>query len=548
MLDSTGRCTRRACLGAVAALSVAMTGCGSTARDSTGADGGTVVASATAFPDFLDPALSYVALGWQVMWNVYTPLLTYAHAPGSAGTALVPGLAEALPDVSADGRTYKLTLRRGLSYSDGSAVKASDFEHTIKRVLNLESGGSSYYLSIVGAEQYVKAREASADIAGIATDDATRAITIRLRARDGTFSNVLALNFAGLVPGDTPFENQTRDPPPGVGPYRIDGVRLNRSFELVKVPGFALDGIEPAKLDRLSVRIVKNRRLLTQDTIQNKIDYMIDAPAPDQISSVRERFAASRYREFGTASTYFIFLNHRVAPFDDVRVRQAVNFAVDRRAIPRLFGGLLAPTCNFLPPQLKGYRKLDPCPFGDAPDLARARALVRQAGVAGDEVAVFASTEPESRAVAEYIADVLSDIGLRGRPRIVDGAVYIATVGNRTTRAQAGFAAFSQDFPHPANFTTLIDGRAIQPTNSPNFGNVDDAQITATLERAGASPDLDAVAGDYAAIDRRIVEEAHVVPLGNREDTVLYSDRIDADDCTLWHPVYGLDLTRLCLR
>lgn len=79
-------------------------------------------------------------------------------------------------------------------------------------------------------------------------------------------------------------------------------------------------------------------------------------------------------------------------------------------------------------------------------------------------------------------------------------------------------------------------------------GELDDAPITAILERAGTNADLGAVADDYAAVDRRIVEEAHVVPFGNRENTVLYSDRVDADSCTLWHPVYNLDLTRLCLR
>jgi peptide/nickel transport system substrate-binding protein len=415
-------------------------------------------------------------------------------------------------------------------------------------VLNLESGGSSYFLPIVGAEQYVKARRPSADIAGIDTDDETGDITIRLTSPQGSFSNVLALDFAGLVPGDTPFENLTRRPPPGVGPYRLDNVVLGHSYDLEKVPGFAVGAIKAATLDRITVRIVKNQRRQTQDTIDGKIDYMTDPPATDQLRMVRDRFGGTRYREFGVASTYFFFLNERVAPFGDVRVRRAVNYAIDRRAIPRLFGALLTPTCNFLPPEIKGYEKLDPCPYGDAPDLARARSLVRQAGATGDEVSVYGTNESASSAAVEYLADVLSDIGLKGRPRIIDGSTYFATIGSQRTKAQAGFVAFSEDFPHPANFTRLIDGRAIQATNSPNPGNVDDPKIDATIERASASADLDAVAVDYAAVDRRLVEQAHVVPFGNRKLTVLYSDRIDADRCTLWHPVYTVDLTKLCLR
>jgi peptide/nickel transport system substrate-binding protein len=529
-----------------ALLALGLGACGGGEKDRD--NGGTAVVSATTFPDFLDPAIAYSQIAWQALWTVYTPLLTYAHAEGRAGTELIPGLADALPRISADGRTYRLRLRSGLTYSDGTAAKASDFEHTIKRVLNLESGGSSYFLPIVGAKEYVEARQPSADIAGIDSDDATGDITIRLTSPQGSFSNVLALDFAGLVPGDTPFENLTRRPPPGVGPYRLDNVRLNRSYDLEKVPGFAVGAIRAATLDRITVRIVKNRRRQTQDALDGKIDYMTDPPAPDQVRMVRDRFGGTRYREFGTASTYFFFLNERVAPFDDLRVRRAVSYAIDRRAIPRLFGALLTPSCNFLPPEIKGYEKLDPCPYGDAPDLAKARALVRQAGATGEEVSVYSPNEPESSAVVEYLADVLSDIGLKGRPRIIDGSTYLATVGSQRTKAQAGFVAFFQDFPHPANFTPLIDGRSIQATNSTNPGNVDDPEIDATLRRANASPDLDAVAGDYAAVDRRLVEQAHIVPFGNRKLTVLYSDRIAADRCTLWHPVYTVDLTKLCLR
>ena len=182
----------------------------------------------------MDPALSYTQEGWTALWNVYTPLLTYKHAEGAEGATLIPGLAEAMPEISPDGKTYKLKLRPGLKFSDGTPVKASDFEHTIKRVLNLESGGSAFYLPIVGAEDYVKAGKPDADIPGIVTNDKTREITIKLNSQVGSFSNVLAMDFAGIVPGDTPFKNLTADPPPGVGPYKLTSSVPNRGFTMVK--------------------------------------------------------------------------------------------------------------------------------------------------------------------------------------------------------------------------------------------------------------------------------------------------------------------------
>src|SRR5215212_6054586 len=134
---------------------------------SSGKEGGSVTLAQTSQPDYLDPALSYTVNGWEPMWLVYTPLLTYARAEGSAGSKLIPGLAKELPKISEDGLTYRLTLRDGLKYSDGSPVRASDFEHTVKRVLNLESGGSAFYLGITGAQDYVDADKCDADIKGI---------------------------------------------------------------------------------------------------------------------------------------------------------------------------------------------------------------------------------------------------------------------------------------------------------------------------------------------------------------------------------------------
>jgi len=557
MLRALGRV---ACLSLTSLSMLGLAACGDSGGNSTtdagkastgGRGGGEILASYTSFPDFLDPALTYTTDGWTTLWSVYTPLVTYAHAEGAAGAELVPGLAESLPDVSEDGRTYKLTLRAGLRYSDGKPVKASDFEHAVKRVLTLQSGGSSFFLKIAGAEKYVRQGRARADISGIVTDDDTRAITITLDRPEGAFPNILAMSFAAPVPGDTPFQNLTKNPPAGVGPYRFANVRVNRGYDLLKVGSFDIEGLPQGKLDKISVKIIKNRRRQTQDTIRNKIDVMNDPPAPDQLREVRERFDGKRYREIVTNSTYFIFLNQKVAPFDKQQVREAVNFAVDKRAISRLFGGLLEPGCNFLPPGMQGYEKIEPCPFGDPlqpPDIAKAKSLVREADATDAPVTVYSADEPESKAVTAYLADVLTQIGLKAKLRIVAGEVYFTTVGNQKTKAQAGFASFSQDFPHPSNFFALVDGAAIQKTNNPNLGNVADEQIDAPLAKANQNADLAAVADDYAAIDRRIVEQAHVVPYGFRKFTVFYSERMDFDGCTVYHPVYAIDFANLCLK
>ncbi|MEA2143769.1 MAG: peptide/nickel transport system substrate-binding protein, partial [Solirubrobacteraceae bacterium] len=120
--------------------------------------------------------------------------------------------------------------------------------------------------------------------------------------------------------------------------------------------------------------------------------------------------------------------------------------------------------------------------------------------------------------------------------------------GNQKTKAQAGFANWFQDFPHPGNFMFLVDGDSIQATNNQNFGNVNNPEVNKLLDEANQNADIDAVADDYAKADKLVVEGAHVAPYGHRKLTVFYSERMDFANCTVWHPVYNLDFTNLCLK
>ena len=282
-------------------------------RRTAAAEGGEVTISQTSQPDYLDPALSYTVNGIEPLWLVYTPLLTYPHVEGAAGAELIPGLAEDLPEISADGKTYTLTLRDGLKFSDGTDVKASDFEHTIKRVLNLESGGSAFYQTIEGATEYLEKGDPEGDISGIETNDQTGEITIKLTEADASFSNILAMWFAGIVPGDTPFKNLTEDPPPGVGPFMITESVPNRQFVLEKNPEFEtlnIPDIPVPALDKITTQIIKNASQQAQDVLDNKLDYMQDPPPADLKPTVIEQ-ADDRYEEFATSSTYYLFMNTR---------------------------------------------------------------------------------------------------------------------------------------------------------------------------------------------------------------------------------------------
>ncbi len=546
------------------AAALLIAACGSDDSDTTtassGGTGGEATLTQTSQPDFLDPALSYTVNGWEPMWLVYTPLLTYRHETGEAGAELIPGLAEELPQVSEDGTVYTLQLRDGLTYSDGQPVVASDFEHTIKRVLNLGSGGAPFYEGIVGAKDYEAQDDPEADIKGIKTDDQTGEIEITLEAPDAAFSNVLAMNFAGLVPGDTPFKNQTESPPPGVGSYEITESVPNREFVMERRQDFGelgIEGVPEGKIDTLTTEIVKSSSKQAQDVLDNATDYMQDPPPadlkPTVVESVGPDTSDPRYAEFTTSSTYYFFMNHEVEPFDDPKVREAVNYGIDKPALARLFAGELAPGCTFLPPGFPGYDEaLDTtdCPWGDpnaAPDLETAQALIKEAGAEGAKVTVWGNNDDPTDKVTQAYADQLADIGLDTEVKILDGGVYFQTIGDQSTEAQTGFTNWFSDFPHPLNFYFLVDGDTIQPQNNQNFGNVDDPKINDEIDALRLEPDVQAVADRWAELDKYTVDSAAVAPYGHRKLSTFVSDRIDFDSVVV-HPLYYNDYSSFQLK
>jgi peptide/nickel transport system substrate-binding protein len=188
------------------------------------------------FPQSLDPGKDYTSQGFEVNWIVYTGLMTYAHANDKAGGQLIPGLATALPAITDGGKTYTATLRKGLKYSNGTPVKASDFIRSVERAVHIPWGGSGAFMTpiIVGASAYSTGKAKT--ISGITADNKTGKIVIHLTKPYGPFENVLAFPAMGLVPGNTPLAVEANDPPPGVGPYKVTDITPGQPYDVVKNP------------------------------------------------------------------------------------------------------------------------------------------------------------------------------------------------------------------------------------------------------------------------------------------------------------------------
>jgi peptide/nickel transport system substrate-binding protein len=511
----------------VAAIALASCGKGS----SGGAEGGILNATYASFPDAMDPQLSYTAEGWTAMGEIYIPLLTYKHAEGKEGSEVVPGLAKELPKISNDGKTYTLSLRPGLKYSDGKPVRASDFTYAIERTIKLNSPGTPFYTSIVGAERFAKAK--AGGISGIKTDDKTGEIQIELEKPRSTFVNELTLLFAAPVPQGTPIEDLSAHPPPGTGPYMISKSEPGKGWEYKRNPYWAkanskaMPEYPSGHVNGAKVTVVHNADAQVNDVEQGKYDWMQDPPPASRYAQVKEKYEGTQFRVYPTISTYYFWMNQKRPPFNDLKVRQAVNYAVDSAALERIYSGQIQATQQILPPGMPAYEKFELYPH----DMAKAKELIEEANPADRNITVWTDDESPNKEAGEYYDGVLSELGFHAKLKIIGAANYYPLIGNQSTPdLDTGWFDWFQDYPHPNDFfQTLLSGESIAPTGNSNFSETDEPELTreiAKLDEEQLGPEQEK---RYAELDKKFMEVAPWAPFGNRTLSTFVSSAINLE-------------------
>lgn len=527
----------------VAAMTTSgLTACGS--GGSEGKEGGTLHGTYAAFPDYLDPALSYTAEGWTAMYNTYIPLLTYAHASGAAGSKVIPGLAKSMPEISNGEKTYTLFLRKGLKYSDGTPVKASDFTFAVERLFKVNSGGSPFYTGIVGAEKFAETK--TGGIPGIKTNDKTGEIVINLVKPRGTFTNELGLMFVAPIPPNTPDKDQSPNPPPATGPYVITKSDPGRGWSYERNPQWAktnsklMPDLPSGHMDKIDISIIRNKSTQVHDTEQGKFDWMQTPPPPDLYAQVKDKYEGTQFRIENTISVYYFWMNTKRAPFDDLKVRQAVNYAVDPEALIRIYAGQIAPSQQILPVGMPGYEKYELYPH----DMTKAKALIKEADPSDRDITVWGNNESENSKATAYYQDVLQKLGFNAKLKIVNADNYFTVIGNQNTPdLDTGWFDWFQDYPHPNDyFQPLLAGESILPTNNANFTQTaypaEDKKIS-ELGEEQLGPKQEA---EYAKLDKSYMEKAVWAPYGNRTVPTFVSSAIDLDK-VIFNPTFSQDLT-----
>lgn len=499
--------------------------------------GGTVTVLHTR-PISIDPALQDDVLPLVSDALTRDGLVTYDHVPGAAGTRLVPDLALNVPVPTDGGTTYAFRLRPGIRYSDGRLVRAADYRRAIERVFRLPSTWRDGLKGILGT---TACTAAGCDLShGIVTDEATRTVTFHLRAPNPDFLAELTSSAASPVPPGTPWQAVSR-PIPATGPYVIAEASARR-IVWVRNPRFHewSHAAQPAgNPDRIVLRFGLSPAREVREVESGRADVFVDnIPAP-LLPSVERRYAAQLH-PYVIPATDFLSVNTMLAPFDDVRVRRALNLAIDRRAIVRLYGGALlaVPTCQVLPPGVIGYRRY--CPYTvragtsgayHGPDLARAHRLVAASGTRGEVVTVWGWTDDPtiSEGVVRYVARVLRTLGYRARVRLMTHASFdpaafpsIQLIANAWGDSPSGYIA-----------TWFACGRA---SGSAFFC---DPTIDRLSRRAGSlqATNLHAADALWADVDRRLVDQAVWVPMVNESGIAFLSSRVGNYES---HPYWGV--------
>ena len=473
---------------------------------------------------------------------VYDGLLTYRRVGGIGGAALVGNLAGRVPVPTAQGTTYTFQLRPDIRYSDGAPVRASDFRYSIERLLTLAPDFDTYDL-IEGAAECTARPPDRCDLsAGIDVDDSVGTITIRLTRADPDFLYKLAYPFASVVPSGTPMSVARTKPIPSTGPYQVESLDPDRELRLVRNPHFQVwsaDARPDGYPDEIRFHLSADGEAQVAAVEHGDADLMLLPPA-ERLQGLLTKYPG-RLHSDAVPWTDYMFLNTRVPPFDDLRVRQAFNHAVDRDRIVALLGGPLAarPTCQLLSPAVPGYRPY--CPYTlnrnpagtwTAPDLAKARALVSASGTAGMQVEVFAYEQFGRIVYGRYFVSLLRRLGYRSSLRVIsEFPDYLAYVGDSRNRAQIGPLGWYAEFTSAAPFLRdLFSCTSFVPESASNvnLSAFCDPAIDARMARAVELQASDPVRANtlWAEADRALVDEAAAVLLVNQQVVAFVSKRV----------------------
>jgi peptide/nickel transport system substrate-binding protein/oligopeptide transport system substrate-binding protein len=476
----------------------------------------------------LDPAIGYDWVNWSMIKSLYSRLMDYE--PGTPN--LVPSLAESF-EVASDGLTYTFKLRKGVKFSNGREVVASDVKYSIERAVDpkTQGPGAGFFGAIQGFEDVTGGK--STTLSGIETpDDGT--VVFKLSRPDATFLHILAINFASVVPKEA-VEAAGGDfgkKPVGSGTFILKDWTIGQQLVFEKNPNYYVKDMP--HIDKFTVEVGQEPLVALLRLQKGEVDIAGDGIPPAKFLEIKNSADGAQMIVDGQQlHTGYITLNTKVAPFDNVKVRQAVNMAVNKERITRILNGRATPANQPLPPAMPGYDKSF---TGHAYDVEKAKALLAEAGFAdGFETVLYSTnTDPQPR-IAQAIQQDLAAIGVKAEVRALAQANVISAGGTEGEAPMiwSGGMAWIADFPDPSNFYGPILGCAGAVQGGWNWSWYCNKDLDARAIAADSMSDPAKAAERTAAwgkVFTDIMADAPWVPVINERRVVAKSLRMGGSD------------------
>ncbi|HEX3266818.1 MAG TPA: ABC transporter substrate-binding protein [Gaiellaceae bacterium] len=536
--------------GVVVTLALVASGCGgssksssstSTSSTSAGGKGGTLVTVANAAPSGSpDPQVNYTLQEWQLLIISHDGLIAFKRLGGKPGTAKVPDLAESIPKPTNGGKTWTFKLRKGIKFSDGSTLDGADVKATFERLFKIGNSpnAGTWYNVIEGADACIKTPKTCDLSKGIVVngDD----VTFHLTTADPEFLDKLAVPFAFILPSSTPAKN-VNIPPPGTGPYKWVEYSPNKQLKLVRNTFFK-EWSKDAQPEGNPDVIVQKFGFTPESQVtaveNNTADWMFDQPPADRLSELSTKYADRVHVNPLTAVWYFAF-NTRIPPFNNLKARQGVNYATDRNALVKIYGGpkLAVATCQILPPNFPGYKPYCPYTSGSSttkwtgPDMAKAQQLINASGTKGAAVKVNTTTNTVDRDLGLYFVGLLNKLGYKATLQALSPDIQYPYAQNSSNKPQFAFSSWYQDYPAASDFLNILLGcGSFHPgsNSSPNIAEFCNQGIQAKMNQAGKMGITDPAGANnlWATVDKEVVDQAPWVAMFNPKYIDVLSNRV----------------------
>lgn len=512
-------------LAACTAESTTTTGATETTTDTSAAAEKTIIIGTTDAIASLDPADAYSIHDWELIKNTSEGLLKWM--PGEL--ELTTGLATEMPEVSDDGLTYTVTLRDGITFSDGTELTAPVYAEQLTRLLTIGPDCPNGVANAL-ATPFIESVEAPDDTTLVFT--LTRAVAY--------FPELLAsAPFVPAHPGTFPAEECVpfpEAPVHGVGPFYITEYTQGEQTVLERNPNYT--GEFAPKVDRIIVRYFSDPQTMALAAEDGEIDVAWRLLGPELIGQLEEVEGLNVGAIEGGAIR-FLVLNYAMAPMDDVNVRKAVAAAIDRDEIADVvYGGNVEPLYSPVPPGFVGANEAFDALYG-SPDLEAARGYLAESGYTEESklaLELWYPPEHYGESTADWMALIETQLEATGVIDVTLQAQEWSTYVSALTGGEAypaGVLGWFFDYPDSSNYLepfVLNGGLGTSVTDADN-NPVDEqaAELLAVLDEASTETDPDIRADLYAQAQDIYAELVVTLPLFFEAEHVVFPDNVTGD-------------------